>query len=101
MKTTALAAALALAAGSAFAQAPNDSAKAGAPTAAATATTATTSTATEKKAGSKKVAKKKTAKAKKSTQSMGAGAAHVETDLQAGARRARMDEAYASWQRKG
>ena len=77
MKTTALVAALALAAGTAFAQAPNDSAKGTGAT--------SSSTASDQKSTTKKVAKKKT-KAKKSTQSMGAGPANIETDLGAGAR---------------
>jgi hypothetical protein len=91
MKTTALIAALALAAGTAFAQ----SAPATSPA------DTTTSAPSQQKAGGKKVSKKKTGgKAKKkSTQSMGAGAANVETDLDAGARRARMDEAYANWRK--
>ena len=106
MKTTALVAALALAAGSAFAQVPNESAKAVTPAAAATTTTTTTTTTTKKNAATKKVAKKSTAthKAsakKKSTQSMGASAAPIETDTSAGARRARIDEAYANWKAKG
>jgi hypothetical protein len=99
MKTTALVAALALAAGTAFAQAPNETAKATAMPAAAAATTTTTTTTTTKKATKKKVAKKSAKK--KSAQSMGAGPAPIETDLTAGARRARIDEAYANWKAKG
>jgi hypothetical protein len=45
-----------------------------------------------------KKTKKAKAKSKKTTQSMGASAAPLDTDLTAKDRRARMDAAYASWQ---
>lgn len=38
--------------------------------------------------------------ARKSTRSMGAGAMTVQTDLEAPARRSRMEEAYANWQQR-
>lgn len=92
MKIQALIAAVALAAGSAFAQAPNDSAKAPAdPIAKPSADGKATPKASKKK--HKKVTKKKS-----STQAMGAGPASVSTDLNASDRQARMDQAYANWQ---
>ena len=100
MKIQALITAMALASGAAFAQAPNDTAKTPA-TPAAAAMTTTTTTTTEKTTAKKKVAKKTTNKStaakKKATQSMGAGPASPQTDLLAGARRARIDSAYANW----
>ena len=93
MKIQALMIAVALAAGSAFAAAPNGSAKADAATAAADTTAAP---ATPVKKSHKKTAKKKHA----ATQSMGAGPASPMTDLSGSSRQARIDQAYAQWQAK-
>lgn len=102
MKLQTVAAALALVAGTAFAQAPNETAKApAAPAAGVTATTATTTTthqATTKKMAAKKHRKAHTAKKKATAATMGASAAMIQTDLDAPARRSRIDQAYANWQ---
>ncbi|HSV78244.1 MAG TPA: hypothetical protein VLK85_03435 [Ramlibacter sp.] len=94
--------ALALISGTAFAQAPTAPAKAAADTPQASMTTTTeTTTKVEKKTETKKMAAKtkaqKTMSAKK-TQSMGAPAAMIQTDLNAPARQTRMDQAYSNWQ---
>ncbi len=96
MKIQALIAAVALLAGTAFAQAPNDSAKAPADTA---KPTASADGKTVHKASKKK--HKKVSKKKSSTHAMGAGPAMVSTDLNASERQSRMDQAYANWQARG
>ena len=96
MKIQALIAAVLLATGSAYAQAPNDTAKAPADTTAKQGASADAkSTAKAGKKKSKKVSKKS------ATQTMGAGAPVVDTDLNAADRQARMDQAYANWKAGG
>jgi hypothetical protein len=99
MKLHVLMMAVALAAGSALAQAPAGSEKSPADT--ATMAPSTDKAPVHKKKVSKKKAKHHAhAKAHHSTQSMGAGAASPSTDLEAKARQDRMDQAYANWQGK-
>jgi len=95
--------ALALISGTAFAQGYTAPAKAAADTPQASTTTTTTETTTkvEKKTATKKMAAKTKAKktmSAKKTQSMGAPAATIQTDLNAPARQTRMDQAYSNWQ---
>jgi hypothetical protein len=106
MKLHALTIALALAAGSALAAAPNTGEKADA---AATSSTAAATTPTGGAAPVKK-SHKKTSKKKHAathvgmshhgTHAMGAGPMSPTTDLQASSRQSRIDEAYAHWQAK-
>ena len=94
--------ALAMIGGTVFAQAPTAPAKAADTPQASTMTTTTeTTTKVEKKAMHKKMAAKTKAKktmSAKKTQSMGAPAAMIQTDLNAPARQTRMDQAYSNWQ---
>jgi len=115
-----IALALALAAGSAFAQTPYGSGKAPAESSTATAgPSAEMSTMDKAPVHKKKVAKKKTHKQEmhkhasakhhrqhakasmhSSTHAMGAGVASPVTDLDARSRQDRMDQAYANWREK-
>jgi hypothetical protein len=110
MKLQALMIAVALAAGTAFAQAPNTTAK---PAESSTLSAGETMDKAPAKVHKKKVAKKKVhkqhASAKhhrqhagmhSSTHAMGAGRGGPATDLDAKARQDRMDQAYANWQAK-
>jgi hypothetical protein len=112
MKLQALMIAVALAAGTAFAQAPNTTAK---PAESSTLSAGETMDKAPAKVHKKKVEKKKVhkqhASAKhhrqhakagmhSSTHAMGAGRAGPATDLDAKARQDRMDQAYANWQAK-
>lgn len=104
MKMQPLLIALALAAGTAFAQAPGGSEKP--PTDAPAAATSTHDAAPAAKVHKKKTAQKKAtkkgerhAKARHhGTRTMGAGAASPVTDLDAAGRQQRMDQAYRDWQ---
>ena len=104
MKMQPLLIALALAAGTAFAQAPGGSEKP--PTDAPGAATSTHEGAPAAKVHKKKTAQKKAtkkgerhAKARHhGTRTMGAGAASPVTDLDAAGRQQRMDQAYRDWQ---
>lgn len=115
MKTESLLVALALAAGTAFAQAPAGSAKMYGETTAAPSTATAAEKTTTKVHKKKTSAKKHGAKTEKhakaphhathhagaqgaGTHAMGAGAATPQTDLSASARAQRMNAAYADWQ---
>jgi hypothetical protein len=98
-----VAAALALA-GPAFAQAPNGTAKAPAETGASANAGATVSAdkpvkKTKKKAKARKAGAHHHHSAARDTRAMGAGMASPVTDLDAGARQARIDQAYDNWLR--
>jgi hypothetical protein len=77
---------------------PATPATAATPAAASVKADAGTSVTTKKATAKAKTTTKAKAKTKKTTQTMGAGAMAPVTDLQAPAREARINEAYARWQ---
>ena len=111
MKLQALMIAVALAAGSALAQAPNTAAKAESSTVKAGETMEKAPVKQKKKVAKKKVQKHEAQKhgsvrhqrqhAKAgTTRAMGAGMASPMTDLDAKARQDRIDQAYANWRKR-